>query len=74
MAMKTLVLCDTNILIELSKNNDNIRTELNKIGVSKIAISAVSVGESTSPSISPHAPGNPGNARPEDSPYSSRIH
>lgn len=45
MAKKTLVLCDTNILIELSKNNDNIRTELNKVGVSQIAISAISVGE-----------------------------
>ena len=45
MAKKTIVLCDTNILIELSKNNGKIKTELNKIGVDQIAVSSISVGE-----------------------------
>lgn len=45
MAEKTLVLCDTNILIELSKNNGTVRTELDKIGVSQIVVSAISAGE-----------------------------
>ncbi|SEL83684.1 type II toxin-antitoxin system VapC family toxin [Parapedobacter koreensis] len=45
MAQKILVLCDTNILIELSKNDDKIKTELSKIGADHIAVSAISVGE-----------------------------
>ncbi len=45
MAKKTLVLCDTNILIELSKNNIEIRTELSKIGVNHLVVSSICVGE-----------------------------
>ncbi len=45
MAKQALVLCDTNILIGLSKNDDAIKVELNKIGVNHIVISAISAGE-----------------------------
>ena len=45
MAKKKIVLCDTNILIELSKNNSAILKELKTIGSDNIAISAVSAGE-----------------------------
>ena len=45
MAKKKIVLCDTNILIELSKNNPNISAELRNIGNLNILISSVSAGE-----------------------------
>lgn len=45
MAKQALVLCDTNILIGLSKNDDAIKIELSKIGVNHIVISAISAGE-----------------------------
>ncbi len=45
MAKKQIVLCDTNILIELSKNNTTISKELKLIGSANIAVSAVTAGE-----------------------------
>lgn len=45
MAQKELVLCDTNILIELSKNKTEIIQELRHIGSSNIAVSSITVGE-----------------------------
>ena len=42
---KTVVLCDTNILIEFYKNNQKIVAALRDIGVESIAISAVTAGE-----------------------------
>ncbi|GAA4792009.1 hypothetical protein GCM10023231_19940 [Olivibacter ginsenosidimutans] len=45
MAQKELVLCDTNILIEFSKNNLDIIQVLRKIGSANISISAITAGE-----------------------------
>ena len=45
MAKKEIILCDTNILIELSKNNQDISFELKNIGYANIAVSSVSAGE-----------------------------
>jgi predicted nucleic acid-binding protein len=45
MAQKKLVLCDTNILIELSKKNPLIIKELRDIGLSNIVISSITAGE-----------------------------
>ena len=45
MAKKKIVLCDTKILIELSKNNQAIALQLKNIGYSNIAISSVWDGE-----------------------------
>ncbi len=42
---KTVVLCDTNILIEFYKNNQKIVAALRDIGAENIAISAVTAGE-----------------------------
>jgi tRNA(fMet)-specific endonuclease VapC len=40
-----MILCDTNILIEFYKNNEQIIVELRQIGVDSLAVSAVSVAE-----------------------------
>jgi predicted nucleic acid-binding protein len=40
-----LILCDTNILIELSKNNSEIVRELKGIGQESIAVSSISAAE-----------------------------
>lgn len=45
MAQQALVLCDTNILIGLSKNDDAVKLALSKIGVNHIVISAITAGE-----------------------------
>lgn len=45
MAKNKVILCDTNIIIELSKNNLLISQELQAIGSANIAVSAVSAGE-----------------------------
>ena len=45
MEKKSVVLCDSNILIEFYKNNDPIVSELRLIGQSNIAISVVTAGE-----------------------------
>ena len=45
MAKKDLILCDTNILIELLKNNSMIIEKLNSIGEDRISISMVTAGE-----------------------------
>src|SRR5680860_520145 len=45
MAQKKVILCDTNILIELSKNNPEVIKELKMIGFNRIAVSSVSAGE-----------------------------
>lgn len=45
MAKKDLVLCDTNILIELLKNNPTIVERLNSIGEERISISMVTAAE-----------------------------
>lgn len=42
---KKLVLCDTNILIEMYRNNGSIIATLQNIGEENIAISAVTAGE-----------------------------
>jgi tRNA(fMet)-specific endonuclease VapC len=45
MAKKDLVLCDTNIVIELLKNNPTIVERLNSIGEERISISMVTAAE-----------------------------
>lgn len=40
-----MILCDTDIIIELYRNNEQIITELKKIGEENIAISVITVGE-----------------------------
>lgn len=45
MAKNKIVLCDTNILVDLSKNNLKIVDQLKKISASNIAVSSVSAGE-----------------------------
>lgn len=40
-----MILCDTNILIELYKNNSQVIRELNRIGVNKLAISIITQSE-----------------------------
>jgi predicted nucleic acid-binding protein len=40
-----MILCDTDIIIELYRNNEQIITELKKIGEENIAISAITAGE-----------------------------
>jgi len=40
-----MILCDTNILIELYKNNPQVIAELNQIGVKKLAISIITQSE-----------------------------
>ena len=42
---KGLILCDTNIIIEFYKGNDEIVEKLKGIGIEKIAISAITLGE-----------------------------
>ena len=42
---KSIVLCDTNIIIELYKGNDAIIKELKKIEQHNIAISIITAGE-----------------------------
>ncbi len=42
---KGIILCDTNILIEFYKNNQDIIAELEKIGNKNIAISVITAGE-----------------------------
>lgn len=43
--MEAIVMCDTNILIELYRNNPDIRAELMRIGQAHLALSAISAGE-----------------------------
>ncbi|MCS4435058.1 type II toxin-antitoxin system VapC family toxin [Aquiflexum gelatinilyticum] len=45
MAKKDLILCDTNILIELLKNNSLIIDKLKSIGEDRISVSMVTAGE-----------------------------
>ena len=40
-----MILCDTDIVIELFKNNPQVKQECQKIGINNLAISAVSTGE-----------------------------
>jgi len=40
-----MVICDTNVVIELFKNNQKIKTKISKIGFNKLAVSAITVGE-----------------------------
>lgn len=40
-----MILCDTDIIIELYRNNENIITELKNIGEGNIAISVITAGE-----------------------------
>ena len=42
---KNIILCDTNIMIEFYKNNQNIIAELEKIGSTNIALSVITAGE-----------------------------
>jgi predicted nucleic acid-binding protein len=45
MEQNSIVLCDTNIIIELYKNNKSVISELKKIGRNNIAISVITAGE-----------------------------
>jgi len=45
MEKKSLVLCDTNILIEFYKENPEVIKNLRIIGQQQIAVSIVTVGE-----------------------------
>ncbi len=45
MATKSLVLCDTNIIIEFYKGNSSILAELRAIGQENIAVSIITAGE-----------------------------
>lgn len=45
MAKETLVLCDTNIIIEFYKENSSVLGELRLIGQENIAVSIVTAGE-----------------------------
>ena len=45
MADTQLILCDTNILIDLSKRNPNVIQNLKTIGTPNVRISAISAGE-----------------------------
>ena len=40
-----MILCDTNILVEFYKNNTQIITQLQQIGLQNLAISAITQGE-----------------------------
>lgn len=40
-----MILCDTNILIEFYKNNDEVIHALREIGLSDLAVSTITVGE-----------------------------
>lgn len=42
---KNVIICDTNILIELYKNNQTIISNLRKIGEENIAITSITAGE-----------------------------
>jgi tRNA(fMet)-specific endonuclease VapC len=42
---KTMILCDTNILIEFYKNNPKIVNELRQIGAERLAISIITQAE-----------------------------
>ena len=45
MAKETLVLCDTNIIIEFYKENSSVLKKLRVIGQEHIAVSIVTAGE-----------------------------
>jgi tRNA(fMet)-specific endonuclease VapC len=45
METESMILCDTNIIIELYKNNTTIINELQKIGQDNIAINCITAGE-----------------------------
>ena len=40
-----MILCDTNILIEFYKDNEDVSNALRAIGVAEIAVSVITVGE-----------------------------
>ena len=40
-----MVICDTNIVIELFKNNQQVKDRVKEIGTNNLAISAITVGE-----------------------------
>ena len=40
-----MILCDTNILIEFYKDNEEVSNALRTIGVADIAVSAITIGE-----------------------------
>ena len=40
-----MIICDTNILIELFKNNATIKGELQKVGLSELAVSVITIAE-----------------------------
>lgn len=45
MAKRSLVLCDTNIIIEFYKENTTVLSKLHNIGQKNIAVSIITVGE-----------------------------
>ncbi len=40
-----MIICDTNVLIELFKNNERIVSEIHKIGLDQLAVSSITTGE-----------------------------
>lgn len=40
-----MIICDTNVIIELFKNNEKIKAKIQEIGTKNLAISAISVAE-----------------------------
>ena len=40
-----MILCDTNILIEFYKDNEEVNSALQEIGLSELAVSVITVGE-----------------------------
>jgi tRNA(fMet)-specific endonuclease VapC len=45
MAQKNLILCDTNIIIDILRNNQSIISEINSIGIDNIMISTITMAE-----------------------------
>lgn len=45
MGQETIVLCDTDFIIEFYRNNPTIISELRKIGQQNVAVSVITVGE-----------------------------
>ena len=40
-----MIICDTNIIIELFKNNEKVKKKIQNIGISNLAVSAISAAE-----------------------------
>jgi predicted nucleic acid-binding protein len=45
MAHTLMILCDTNILIEFYRNNQDVISELQQIGLENLSVSTITIGE-----------------------------